>query len=251
MNNHRIYVIDIDCLSDDAGTTHYTELSDEEFITESELQGSVYGSLEQFQLAFNQSEVNTNNQVIRIIEDKQAFAILSLSRDDLKKIVPNDKIRNSIPDYFMERIASKLGDDYCEQLFWSSLKIIAEYVLEDLHKDKKFSIEEGGLETLVSFDMLEDDDLERICGCCGKSMTEGYVIYGGEDELCSTECLENAYSSEDIKTMEIGADNSDSYWTRWEDFEIDKSNVNLQSFIKESAVGEVWENESKKVIRTI
>jgi hypothetical protein len=26
----------------------------------------------------------------------------------------------------MQRLAEKLGDDYCEQLFWSSLEIIAE-----------------------------------------------------------------------------------------------------------------------------
>lgn len=257
MNNHRIYVIDIDCLSDDAGTIHYTELSDEEFITEAELQGSVYGSLEQFQLAFNHSEVNTSNQVIRIIEDKQSFAISSLSRDDLKKIVPNDKIRNSIPDYFMERIASKLGDDYCEQLFWSSLKIIAEYVLEDINENKQFlmcSKEDG--ETIVPFSELYDEDQDLVCDCCGVEMAEGYRVEYDEEGvllICTEECLQKKFTSEQIKEMEIGADDSENYWTDWgNEIELDiNTKQNLQSFIKESAVGDVWEDESGTVTRTI
>ena len=35
-----------------------------------------------------------------------------------------------VTDAQMERIASKMADDYCNQLFWSSLPIITEYVLE-------------------------------------------------------------------------------------------------------------------------
>lgn len=55
---------------------------------------------------------------------KDEFVISVLSRADLEALgfdvsnVDNDT---------MQRLADKLGDDYCEQLFWSSLKILAEY----------------------------------------------------------------------------------------------------------------------------
>lgn len=257
MNNFRVYVIDVECLSDAVAEVFYQDLTDEEFIAEAELQGSVYGSLEAFQQAYNQAELSTSNQVIRIIEDKQSFSISSLSRDDLKLIVPNDKIRDAIPNHFMERIASKLGDDYCEQLFWSSLKIIAEYVLEDINENKQFlmcSKEDG--ETIVPFSELYDEDQDLVCDCCGVEMAEGYRVEYDEEGvllICTEECLQKKFTAEQIKEMEIGADDSENYWTDWgNEIELDiNTKQNLQSFIKESAVGDVWEDESGTVTRTI
>lgn len=75
------------------------------------------------------------------------FVITSVCKEDLLGIEKCDKDGNIIPffneddvinlsDSDMERIASKLSDDYCEQLFWSSLQIIGEYIIEQ-SKDKQ------------------------------------------------------------------------------------------------------------------
>lgn len=53
---------------------------------------------------------------------KDEFTITSLSREDLKHL--GYDITN-VSDDIMEGIASRLEDDYCEQLFWTSLDIIA------------------------------------------------------------------------------------------------------------------------------
>lgn len=51
------------------------------------------------------------------------FHITSVHRDDLRaKGFDADKIT----DAQMERLADKMGDDYCEQLFWDSMEIIAD-----------------------------------------------------------------------------------------------------------------------------
>ena len=55
---------------------------------------------------------------------KEDFVISVLSRADLEALGFDV---SSVDDDTMQRLADKLGDDYCEQLFWSSLKILAEY----------------------------------------------------------------------------------------------------------------------------
>lgn len=55
---------------------------------------------------------------------KDEFIISVLSRADLEALGFDV---SSVDDGTMQRLADKLGDDYCEQLFWSSLKILAEY----------------------------------------------------------------------------------------------------------------------------
>lgn len=54
---------------------------------------------------------------------KESFSISRLSREDLEQLGFDT---SDIDDKTMQRIADKLGDDYCEQLFWTSLEIIAE-----------------------------------------------------------------------------------------------------------------------------
>lgn len=59
------------------------------------------------------------------------FVISSLHRDDILDIPEMSWVKKEqLTDEVMERIASKLGDDYCEQLFWQSLEIITKHVLE-------------------------------------------------------------------------------------------------------------------------
>jgi len=54
---------------------------------------------------------------------KDSFPITSVSREDLEALGFDT---SNVSDDTMERLASKLADDYCEQLFWSSLEILAE-----------------------------------------------------------------------------------------------------------------------------
>ena len=56
---------------------------------------------------------------------KESFVISEVSREDLDELGYD---ASKVSDDTMERLASKLGDDYCEQLFWTSLDIIAEYL---------------------------------------------------------------------------------------------------------------------------
>jgi len=63
---------------------------------------------------------------VRVIdEDEGFFEISSLHRDDLEHIGYNT---SRVDDSIMKTLASKLGSDYCDQLFWSSLPIIADYL---------------------------------------------------------------------------------------------------------------------------
>ena len=65
-------------------------------------------------------------RVLELEEPKEEFfTITRVSRDDLDAVGFDT---SEVDDSTMERLASKLGDDYCEQLFWSSLEIIAEYM---------------------------------------------------------------------------------------------------------------------------
>lgn len=53
------------------------------------------------------------------------FPITSVHRDDLKaKGFDVDKIS----DDDMEELAQKMGNDYCTQLFWESMELIAEFL---------------------------------------------------------------------------------------------------------------------------
>ena len=68
---------------------------------------------------------------------KESFVISEVSREDLEELGFDT---SEVSDETMERLASKLGDDYCEQLFWNSLDIIAE-CMEIPKKEPKETIE--------------------------------------------------------------------------------------------------------------
>lgn len=58
-------------------------------------------------------------------EKKVYFPITSVSRDDLDALGFDTK---DVSDSTMEHLAKKMADDYMEQLYWTSLRIIAEYL---------------------------------------------------------------------------------------------------------------------------
>lgn len=70
---------------------------------------------------------NENYLLTRLTGELPYFPISSVSRDDLES--KGFDISN-VTDSEMSELADKLGDDYCEQLFWSSMEIIAEDLME-------------------------------------------------------------------------------------------------------------------------
>jgi len=62
-------------------------------------------------------------QEVAQIPPPDLFEVISVSRDDLATCGFDD---TQVSDEEMEQLARKMGDDYVEQLFWLSLKLIAE-----------------------------------------------------------------------------------------------------------------------------
>lgn len=62
---------------------------------------------------------------------KESFCISRLSREDIESIGFDT---SDVDDKTMQALAEDLGEDYCNQLFWISLEIIAE---ESYHIPKK------------------------------------------------------------------------------------------------------------------
>lgn len=82
---------------------------------------------------------------------------------------------------------------------------------------------------------------QRHCSCCSKPFNEGYCIGGGSSYYCSERCLNKSFTKSEIEDLNIGADDSDSYWTDWQsvvdDQEIDLSDT-INTFHIMEQVGE-------------
>ena len=64
---------------------------------------------------------------------QKEFPVTSVCKEDIIKIFQETSILEQVKkrveemkDSEMKELASQMADDYCEQLFWSSLKIIFE-----------------------------------------------------------------------------------------------------------------------------
>ena len=64
---------------------------------------------------------------------KEFFPITSVSKEDIIHAFQNTDIADlvkervvNMDDGEMNKLASKMADDYCEQMFWNSLRIIFE-----------------------------------------------------------------------------------------------------------------------------
>jgi hypothetical protein len=70
---------------------------------------------------------------VRVMDEgEDYFAISRLHKDDLEHIGYDT---SRVDDCAMKKLASKLGDDYCEQLFWGNLPIIADALEIPKRKD--------------------------------------------------------------------------------------------------------------------
>ncbi len=57
--------------------------------------------------------------------EKEIFQIAGIHRDDLIKAGFDG---DNVDDATMERLASKMGDDYIGQLFWDHIGVIAQHL---------------------------------------------------------------------------------------------------------------------------
>lgn len=145
-----------------------------------------YGSVEEFILAFNSDGTGAptpERDFLRAVPDG-SFPITSVTREDLNAKGFDTR---EVSDETMERLASKMADDYIDQLFWISLDILAEdagiprnrnieeiregidtiLYLSDISKEK-IIIKENTLDANFNFTLdaiLVDDDDELIFHC--------------------------------------------------------------------------------------
>jgi hypothetical protein len=69
--------------------------------------------------------IHETDNVSDVTEGQKFFKITSVSRDDLEVVGFYTK---DIQDHEMKTLARKMADDYCEQLFHTSMEIIAEFL---------------------------------------------------------------------------------------------------------------------------
>jgi len=87
-----------------------------------------------FESKYNIQEIQDINCALEALSRNNIyldhFPVTYLSKDDIIHAFPENfevkTIVQTMDDADMKHLASKLGDDYCEQLFWESLKIIFE-----------------------------------------------------------------------------------------------------------------------------
>ena len=67
-----------------------------------------------------------------LTQNSEFYPITSVCKDDIFHVFGDDneakEAIGKMDDGDMETLASKLADDYCEQLYWDSLKVIVEMV---------------------------------------------------------------------------------------------------------------------------
>lgn len=74
-------------------------------------------------MGFFDDMCNNCDDLIVEVKNREFFTISEVSRDDLES--QGFEVSN-VDDATMDELADRLGEDYCEQLFWISLEIIAE-----------------------------------------------------------------------------------------------------------------------------
>ncbi len=84
------------------------------------------------------------------------FEITSVARADVSNVF-NCEIAESLTDDEMKEISCKLADDYCNQLFWQSLKIITESVIEQRNN-------------------ISDNDCNKFASAAKKNITSEAIV---------------------------------------------------------------------------
>jgi hypothetical protein len=106
--------------------------------------------------------------LLRLESEMPYFKITSVSREDLEQTGFDI---SGVSNTDMCTLARKMADDYCEQLFWTSLGIIAEDYLH-IPKDKNHSCPLCD-DNSVKYDI---EDNRYRCEECGSGWSDVYVL---------------------------------------------------------------------------
>lgn len=108
-------------------------------------------------------------KVTKEIED---FIITSVSREDLESAGFD---ASNVDDIVMSTLADKMADDYLEQLFWSSLRIIAENLDIPKKEDGKKPNHHGVI--------IDGKYVVKGCWDCDTCTSSFGVYYKSDDEV--------------------------------------------------------------------
>ena len=77
----------------------------------------------------------------------------------------------------------------------------------------------------------------RRCDECGQGMSDGYCIDNGDWHYCSDVCLFVKHTAIEWANM-YGNGEGDSYWTEWEDIEVEENGIGYTITGKEVCLDE-------------
>ena len=118
-------------------------------------------------LSFITDYIPETETVSDVSQKQEFFKITSVSRDDLEA---RGFDTESIDDSNMSTLARKMGDDYCTQLFWDSMEIIAEILGFPRKWDKWFKeCDFATMEKITGYkqsDFSSDDGYQDFVDAC-------------------------------------------------------------------------------------
>lgn len=148
--------------------------------------------------------------------------IKTKTSEELNKIYDNLKMGRS-NEYWIEKFTAGYDQD---NITWDEVKkdetadCYIEYTyIYDLDQRK---LETEGQDTLELYHLQKEIEsytktkYARRCDHCGKVFNEGFCINGGEEYYCSNQCLDAEIPEDEQEELDIGWDDSESYWTEWE-----------------------------------
>lgn len=106
-----------------------------EYICDQLAEGNRFGNFESIHEWLSEDIDTYYSGSWEIVKERdEFFKITSVSRGDLEE---RGFDVSNVSDATMERLARKMADDYCEQLFWESMEIIAESLgIERIEKEE-------------------------------------------------------------------------------------------------------------------
>jgi hypothetical protein len=110
---------------------------------------------------------------LQLSEELPHFHITGIHRDDLKRA--GFDISN-VTDIQMEELADKMADDYCEQLYWDSLSIIAADSVGIPRLTKKEEFIGKIKEIAAGYGAFNTADVEADVAPCIQSGADGVVF---------------------------------------------------------------------------
>lgn len=117
------------------------------------------------------------------------FPITSVTREDLEDIGFDT---SDVSDDTMKKLAQKLSDNYCEQLFWESLETIAEGYLKI---PRKKVLDKGGNEIHIGSNVIWYDPDEKA-----RDLTRVYRV---DEVYAETLRISDAYSEVEVLPEEL------------------------------------------------